>query len=63
MYELELAGLEDTQAISEEIRKRIQAQIEKRHSGMMRIKDGELLETVICHPTNFIRMELLRFIR
>ena len=60
LHELELAGLEDTQAISE-MRKKIQAQI---YSGMMRIKDGELLETVICMiRQNFIRMVLLRFIR
>ena len=62
LYELELAGLEDTQAISE-IRKKIQKQIEKIF-WMMRIKDGELSETVIgIIRQNFIRMVLLRFIR
>ena len=42
LYELEHAGLKDMQAVSE-MRKKLQAQIEKLF-WMMRIKDGELLK-------------------
>ena len=62
LYELEHAGLKDVQAIRE-MRNKLQAQIEKLFWDDAN-QDGELLKTVICITRkNFIRMELLRFIR
>ena len=62
LYELELAGLEDTQAISE-IRKKIQKQIEKIFWDDANQRWRIIGNSDRYHQTEFIRMVLLRFIR
>ena len=63
LYELELARLKDMQAISE-MRKKIQAQIEKTFWDDANQRWRIIRSSDLYHPNRiFIRMELLRFIR